>query len=71
MASSDAKAALIQKHEVGLNRPKEIADYELQRFGIRDVQRILDCLHTLRARAHESVRTGHFSDNENFRTFKI
>jgi hypothetical protein len=47
MASSDAKAALIQKHEVGLNRPKEIADYELQRFGIRDVQRILDCLHTL------------------------
>jgi hypothetical protein len=25
----------------------------------------------LRARAHESVRTGHFSNNENFRTFKI
>jgi hypothetical protein len=48
MASSDAKAALIQKHEVGLNSPKEIADYELQRFGIRDVQRILDCVCRLR-----------------------
>jgi hypothetical protein len=48
MASSGAVATLIQRHEIGPDRAERNANGELQRFGIDNVRRILDCLEPLK-----------------------
>jgi hypothetical protein len=46
--ASDAVATLIEKHDIGPNLAKRNANYELQKFRIDDVRRILDCLGELK-----------------------
>ena len=47
MATSTV-ATLIQSYDIGPNRAKQNANYELQRISIDDVRRLLDCLEPLK-----------------------
>ncbi|KAF8859918.1 hypothetical protein BDZ45DRAFT_672854 [Acephala macrosclerotiorum] len=47
-ASIASAAALIESYDIGPNRAKQNANYELQRLNIEDVRRILQCLEPLK-----------------------